>query len=500
MWPLAVLLVTCIFTQSQCAQDVLEERNDLLERELAMMVGSSIKLSDSELKANEIIMKLKHEEMDHGFIYPNQFNVSKHFFEYKDEVMKTKLFQIIQRMPKGAVLHAHDIGLLSPDYVLALTYWEDLWFCRTEDKSKIEFHFSKTTPVNRCATKWIFMKDARNASGDVKKFDAELRKYFTIVIDNPNEVYTDVNAVWQRFQEYFNSCGNLFSYKPVYEQYYYDTLVEFRKDEIMYIEIRSTLPSLYDLDGNVYDSVETAKSYKRVTEKFMRDYPDSFGAKLIYAPMKLVDKATLQEYIRIALEIQTLMPDFLVGFDLVGQEDLGVPLREFIHELAEVRERLDFYLHAGETNWYGTTSDENLFDAIVLGTKRIGHGFALIKHPLLMEEVKKRQIALEVNVVSNNVLKLVEDPRNHPLATYLSQNIPVLLSSDNPGVWESLPMSHDFYVTFVGVASRHADLRLIKQLALNSLYYSSYPDKHKLVHEFEIRWTKFIDTIVKGKW
>ncbi|KAJ8711077.1 hypothetical protein PYW07_008319 [Mythimna separata] len=481
-------------------QSVLEERKDLLERELAMMVGNSIKLSDSELKANEIIMNLKYDQIQRGFLHPKQFNLSKHFFEYKDEVKKTKLFQIIQSMPKGAVLHAHDTGLLSPDYVLALTYWEDLWVCWTEDKSFAEFYFSKTAPAFPCATKWELMSEARNASGDVEQFDADLRKHFTMVIDNPNEVYTDVNAAWQKFQKYFISTGNLFNYKPVYEKYYYDTLLEFRKDQVMYLELRTTLPLLYDLDGNVFDAVETAVTYKQVTEKFVRDYPDFFGAKLIYAPMKLVDKATLREYVRIALLIQSLMPDFLVGFDLVGQEDLGVPLREVLPELVEVREKLDLYLHAGETNWYGTASDENLFDAVVLGAKRIGHAFALTKHPLLMEEVKKRKIGLEVNVVSNSVLKLVQDPRNHPLSTYLSQNMPVLLSSDDPGVWEALPMSHDFYVTFVAVASRHADLKLLKQLALNSLYYSSYPEKHKLVHAFEIRWAKFIDKIVKDKW
>ncbi|KAJ8712737.1 hypothetical protein PYW08_008041 [Mythimna loreyi] len=501
MWPFIVFFVVYMFTQSQCnLLDLLEERSYLLERELAMMVGSEIKLSDSELKANEIIMKLKNDEIEHGFIYPNQFNLSKHFFEYKDEIKKTKLFQIIQSMPKGAVLHAHDTGLLSPDYVLALTYRKNLWFCWKKGEPNIDFYFSKTTPINPCVTGWELMEEARNASGDIAKFDADLRKHFTIVIDNPNKVYTDVNAVWQKFQQCFINTGNLFDYKPVYEQYYYDTLLEFRKDQVMYLELRSTLSNLYDLDGNVYDAVETAATYKRVTEKFMKDYPDFFGMKLIYAPLKLVDKATVQEYVRILLQVKKLMPEFLVGFDLVGQEDVGVPLREFIDELAEVRENVDLYLHAGETNWYGTTSDENLFDAIALDAKRIGHAFALIKHPLLMEEVKKRQIGLEVNVVSNSVLKLVEDPRNHPLATFLSQNMPVLISSDDPGIWEALPMSHDFYVTFVAVASRHADLKLLKQLALNSLYYSSYPEKHKLVHAFEIRWTKFIDAIVKDKW
>lgn len=504
MWPLAILfLFNAIITQVQSIDKVLQERSDLHERELAMMVGSSIKLSDSELKANEIIMNYKREELERGFAEPKYFNLSKHFFEYKDVVKDTQLFQYIKAMPKGAVLHVHDTGILSPDYVLQITYMENLWVCFSEDKADIAFLFSKTKPdiyYNPCETKWELMKNARHAARNVEKFDADLRKHFSLVIDNHSEVYTDVNTVWRKFQNYFICTGNLLTYKPVWEKYYYDTLLEFRKDQVMYLEIRSVLPTLYDLEGNTYDAVATAEIYKRVTEQFMKDYPDFFGAKLIYAPLKLVDKETLRHYIKIALEIQKRMPDFLGGFDLVGQEDLGVPLVEFMHELAEIQKSIPLFLHAGETNWYGTSSDENLFDAIVLGAKRIGHGYAIVKHPLLIEEVKKRKIALEVNVISNSVLKLVEDVRNHPLATFLSLNMPVVLSSDDPGLWEADPMSHDFYVTFVAVASRHADLKLMKQLALNSLYYSSYPEKDKLIHEFEIRWTKFIDTIVKDAW
>ncbi|KOB67481.1 Adenosine deaminase-related growth factor-like protein [Operophtera brumata] len=82
-------------------------------------------------------------------------------------------------------------------------------------------------------------------------------------------------------------------------------------------------------------------------------------------------------------------------------------------------------------------SDENLLDALVLNSKRIGHAFALVKHPLLLEEVKKRKIAIEVNVISNTVLKLVDDLRNHPLAVFLASNVPIVLSSDDPGVWEA---------------------------------------------------------------
>ncbi|XP_049879500.1 adenosine deaminase 2-like [Pectinophora gossypiella] len=473
--------------------EVLKERKNLLETEMSMMLGRDIILSDSEIKANEIIMNLKYEVIDNGCRDPGVFNLSKHFFEYKEEIKKTTLYKIIKAMPKGAVLHAHDTALLDADYILELTYLPDLYVCFQEEYPL--FLFSEDKPRSTCDTRWQLLKEARYSSGNVEKFDAELRKHFTIEVDNPKAVYSNINTVWNKFQQVFIITEPLFSYKPVWEKYFYDSLKKFREDNVMYIEIRSVLPQLYDLEGNIYDIKDTAVSYKNVLDQFKKDYPDFFGAKLIYAPLKFVND--ISEYIKTAKELKNMLPTFFAGFDLVGQEDTMVPLKKYMRELVEAEKDLDFFLHAGETNWYGTDSDENIADAIVLNTKRIGHAFALTKHPLLLKEVKKRNIAIEVNVISNNVLKLVDDVRNHPLATFLAIDAPVVISCDDPGLWGAEPLTHDFYVAFVGVASKHADLRVLKKLALNSLYYSTIYDKDKLVHEFDIRWTKFIDSIVR---
>ncbi|CAG9791553.1 unnamed protein product [Diatraea saccharalis] len=500
MWPTLVyflLAISCAVSIDEY-ENVINERHDLLQRELDMMLGNEITFSDSEIKANEIVMHLKAKELDRAYRSPYAYNFTRHFFEYKDAVKQSPLYEIIKKMPKGAILHAHDVGLLSPDYVLNMTYWDNLYVCFEEDN--MQLIFSDKTPKVTCGTQWQLLRDARYTSIDVEEFDAELRKHFTLLVDEPHEVYFDVNSAWNRFQQYFITTGPMFCYKLAWEQYFYDTLKAVREDNVMYIEIRSTLPPLYDLNGEVYDSIATAESYKKVVDQFVKDYPDFYGAKLIYAPMRLVDAATVKEYIKIAKEIKRRMPDFFAGFDLVGQEDLGTPTKEFLSELVAAKDELDYFFHAGETNWNGMSSDENLFDVIALETRRIGHAFALVKHPLLLEEVKKRGIALEVNVISNVVLKLVGDVRNHPLATFLAQNVPVVLSSDDPGVWEADPLSHDFFITFMGVASRHADLKLLKQLALNSLYFSTIKDKDRVVHEFEIRWTKFIDSLVRDKW
>ena len=48
-------------------------------------------------------------------------------------------------------------------------------------------------------------------------------------------------------------------------------------------------------------------------------------------------------------------------------------------------------------------TDENLIDAIMLNTTRIGHGYAIVKHPGLKKMIKEKDIALEICPISNQV-------------------------------------------------------------------------------------------------
>lgn len=78
------------------------------------------------------------------------------------------------------------------------------------------------------------------------------------------------------------------------------------------------------------------------------------------------------------------LSELVVGFDMVNEEDATPPVIEFVKMIEEYRARqnkeVQVILHAGESVERG---NNNLVDAILLGTKRIGHGFALAKHPHL---------------------------------------------------------------------------------------------------------------------
>jgi adenosine deaminase CECR1 len=182
------------------------------------------------------------------------------------------------------------------------------------------------------------------------------------------------------------------------------------------------------------------------------------------------------------------------GFDLVEEEDRTNTNLFFAEELlAATRDAarrgvtLPLYLHSGESNW---AENENLYDAVLLGASRIGHAVALVKHPLLMDIVKARGIAIEICPTSNQMLGYVPDLRNHPAVHYINAGIPIVLSPDDSGVMRN-SLSHDFYVAFMAWG---LDLRGLKQIAMNSLTYSamSGDEKRRALEEWARRWSAFV--------
>lgn len=106
---------------------------------------------------------------------------------------------------------------------------------------------------------------------------------------------------------------------------------------------------------------------------------------------------------------------------------------------------LPFILHAGETLDHGGDTDSNLYDAILLGSKRIGHGFSLARHPLLIDICKKNDIAIEICPISNELLGLCDTIRGHPMYQLLAQSVPCTLNTDDPGFFKYVLCIPQFY-------------------------------------------------------
>ncbi|XP_053686750.1 adenosine deaminase 2-like [Sabethes cyaneus] len=473
-----------------------QQRKRFIDQEALRFLGAELVLNDDEVVVNHYLMTLKRAELDQGFDNSYNFIPARHFFEMLDRFNQSQLFRLIQRLPKGAVLHAHDTAIGSTDLIINATYHKDLWQKGELDgNDDPQFLFSKEKPAEEG---WELVSDIRQ-SMTPSVYDEKIRRLFGLYTENPISTYKSINDVWGKFQHIFAALDPIVTYEPVWRQYYYDSLQQFYDDNVHYLEFRGVLPEVYDLTGKVYSPEEIVQIYVEETERFRSTHPLFLGAKFIYAPSRFASDTVFETFIETAKSLHEKFPTFVAGFDLVGQEDTGRPLIDFVPELLKLPESINFFFHAGETNWFGLSTDENIVDAILLGTKRIGHGFALLKHPNLLSEVKRRNVCVEVNPVSNQVLKLVDDYRNHPAAVFFSDNYPVVVSSDDPSFWRAAPLSHDFYMAFVGISSAHHDLRLLKKLAMNSLDYSAMDETEKsdAKRRWKQSWHKAMKEIAK---
>lgn len=96
--------------------------------------------------------------------------------------------------------------------------------------------------------------------------------------------------------------------------------------------------------------METVLVLEQVVKAFKKSHPRFIGAKVIYAAERLVPAKTVAVRMNTFKQIYAAFPNFVIGFDLVGQEDLGNPLNNFIDELKELPKGAKFFFHAGNTS------------------------------------------------------------------------------------------------------------------------------------------------------
>ena len=155
---------------------------------------------------------------------------------------------------------------------------------------------------------------------------------------------------------------------------------------------------------------------------------------------------------------------------------------------------LPLYFHDGESDW---PQDENLYDAYLLGSRRIGHGFTLFRFPGLEDRLRAEGIALEVCPISNQLLRYVSDMRLHPASGYLARGLPIVINNDDPGIFGNDGLSYDLWEATV---AWNLDLATLKRLMRNSLTYSGMNDreKAKALERWEAAWSAWAEGVSAG--
>lgn len=237
----------------------------------------------------------------------------------------------------------------------------------------------------------------------------------------------------------------LFNYETAFVTYTRKCLEEFERDRIQYAEIRPNFMmtnQIYTDDGS--EQLDNAQTMEKIVEVY-KDYKSThvgstiYGLKVIYCTPRSFHPDKVAEALNECLSFKTGdFRDYIAGFDLVGEEAQGKPLNTFIPQFLDFKRKcqaqkvdIPFLFHCGETLELGGDTDGNLIDALLLDSKRIGHGFALARKPYLMAEFKRRDICLELCPISNQVLGLTPRMNGHAMYELLANDVHCTVNSDN---------------------------------------------------------------------
>jgi len=495
------LICLCVVAQLAAGQNALtaymKRRTEFLQAESALMDGSSETLSAAEREfdkwlnstVSELITQYKKERLVDRFV------PATYFPRVRAHIENTTLYKVLRKMPKGGALHVHfssasslkwivDEGLKLPG---CYVYWPagESPSANLPKGTLAFFNSSQAIPKGYAPAA---------ALASQPHFKDELLKRLTI--QEEDEKLTSPQ-IWSKFADIFVMVGSFFTNRAAVEQYLKATLAEFYADGVSHVEFRIELfhdgYQLSDLDGRKYEGAEKIDVYTRVIEDMQKTAPN-LTAKLIASSVRFRGPDAIAKDLAYAFKVKAQRPDAIVGWDAPGEEDKGRPTLDYAAQLLQIANMSRQYgvdmplmLHDGESDW----STLNTVDAVLLGAKRLGHGFNLLGHPLLMEEVKKRKVAIEVCPISNQVLRYITDLRIHPGARMIQNGLPVVLSSDDPGSWGAKGLTHDFWEATI---AWQLSTRTLKALARNSLEFSGLigSEKERAMAAWEEEWKHFM--------
>lgn len=288
-------------------------RDIICKFELTSTTASDMELTKPEVQANDVVMRLKMNKYNKGIEDPYEFNPGFHIFERLNEIEKSPLFRLIRKMPKGGALKTNDISMCSTAYLIQLTYKKNLWVYTFDDGEKIDkFRFCDRKPQEADANakgKWESMEQLRDRRGE-DKVRKQLQKCFSMY---PLSDFTTNAHAWQHLIAIFKVVGSLLRSYQVWGDYYYNALREFSEDGIQYVEVRSSLPRLFTMDGTRLPVQETLQSYRNQLKKFQTDHPDFIGAKVVYSPLRHVSPERMASLVSLCTQLNVSMPYGYMG-------------------------------------------------------------------------------------------------------------------------------------------------------------------------------------------
>jgi adenosine deaminase CECR1 len=414
-----------------------------------------------------------------------------------------QMYRFLYALPKGGDLHNHLTGAVRSEW-----YWDAamaaekrgyIYYTRTRIENCAPYGHDE---FGRAKALLLFKNiqgssfDKLNACGksEFKKLqdlnEVEKTAWLNSMrLDQPYEGRNEFfDAIWDRINDLLQNpyliCDILVR-----------NMQAFGKEGLEYLETQQSAEGAVRPDGTDYSVDEVVNIFRQCLAS---PAAKATGVEVRFQNALLRFTPNAEQHLRELYAITDRYRDLYVGVNMVGREDndKGYPLR-FLPVLRELRHKypdINLSIHAGEVD----EPNYHVRDTLLLGAQRIGHGVNLITDPDTMLRMRYGPYMVEINLISNLLLEYVSDYSQHPFPEYLRTGIPVALSTDDRGMWDS-NLSDEFYVA---VKEFNLSWEEISQLGRNSLQYAfvDHATKQRLLATYDKRMAAFAQAFQKKGW
>jgi len=399
------------------------------------------------------------------------------FEELKRDSTDRELHQLLYEMPKGGDLHHHLTGsIFSEDwYELALAserlgyeYYTKVRInnCRQQGEpgfGQYLIHYQNLAKAN-----WLKLSECEKSEYlPLSDLDEQQRRHWEDAL-RLNSAHEGRNEF---FEKHWQRLGDLLSDPNIATGILLKNFESQGDEGLLYAEPQVSVAGWIRPDGSPIPPAQAAEIFRQalVTQPFK---DTGMTWRFQNSILRFLPDAETQ--LRAAYEFVSTNEPW-VAVNMVGREDddKGYPLR-FLPTLRDLRRshnNVRLSIHGGEVD----EPNSHVRDTLLLGADRIGHGINLITDSDTMRIMRYGPYLVEINLISNLLLQYVSDFDQHPFPEYLRTGIPVALSTDDRGMWDST-MTDEF---FVAVKEFNLSWAEIKQLSENSLKYAFLPDAEK---------------------
>jgi adenosine deaminase CECR1 len=416
------------------------------------------------------------------------------FEQLKATATPLQLYQFLYAMPKGGDLHNHLPGAVRSEW-----YWEAAvaaqargytYYTRVRIANCAPYGHDEFGPDKAL----LLFKNIQGSS--FEKLDACARSEFKRLQDldaQEKEAWLESVRLDQSYEgrnEFFEAIWARLNDLPRNPYLICEILLQnmeaFGREGVAYLETQQGVEGAIRPDGSPFSTDEDAAIFRQCLAS---PRAVATGVEVRFQNVLLRYTPNAEQRLRDLYTITDRYRDLYVGVNMAGREDndKGYPLR-FLPVLRELRHKypdINLSIHAGEVD----EPNRHVRDTLLLGAQRIGHGVNLITDPDTLLLMRYGPYLVEINLISNLLLEYVSDYSQHPFPEYLRMGIPVALSTDDRGMWDS-NLSDEF---FVAVKEFNLSWEEIVKLGRNSLQYSflDAPTKQRLLANYDKRIAAF---------